>query len=431
MMRDGHFDLDRAISALLSLLLAFVVWLATSRDARPIDDVQSFPRDGGIEATFENGPEGFVPYAPNEPRISVQIRGIRGGIQSLGPTDLRAVVDLRAIESGAEDTEHVLPVQVECERCGRLGIRAGAPTPSEIAVRLDRVIEEPRRVFLELPDSVSEERVLIERDATPATVTVFGASRQIRRLARVVAVVPLALGADPGQRSYRSLPLRMLDAQGNALDDIAASPERVDARVTIGERGVSLPVVARIVGELPEGYYLFGFEYEPHSVRVLGAGADLAPVLDEGQVATEEIELGGFTTDQTLAVALDMPQTLRAEGLPNGTITVTLNVRALPGSRPIDVSVEAIGIRSDRSATVSPATVRVLVSGPQPVLDALEPGDVRAVVNAAGLSPGRHRLSVEVRTPVTLEALSVTPDAIELVITAAESDEEQGGTSTP
>ncbi len=428
-MTGRRFNFDRALSALLAVLLAFVVWLATSRDARPIDDIPTFPRDGGVEPSFLNSPAGFVPYAPNDPRITVDLRGLRDGIQALGPTDMRTVVDLRAIESGDEALEHVLSVRVECEPCGRLGIRVGDPIPGEVAVRLDRVIEETRRVFLELPKEIDEERVLIDRVTAPESVTVTGPSRQIRRLTRVVAVVPLALGSELGPRAFRALPLRMLDSQGEVLEGIASEPERIDAQVTIGERGISLPVVPRFLGEIPEGYFLAGFDYDPHSVRVLGAGTELAPVLDEGQVVTEEIELTGFTTNQTLDVALALPPTLRVEGLPDGTITVTLEVRALPGSRPIDVDIEAIGVRTGLSMTASPSTVRVLVSGPQPVLEALEAGDVRAVVSATGLAPGRHRLTVEVRAPATLEALSVTPDIVEIIITS--DDVQDAGATAP
>lgn len=415
-MTEQGFTLDRALSAVLAILLAFVVWLATSRDARPIDDVPTFPRDGGIEPTFVNAPEGFVPYARDDPRVTVALRGLRDGIQALGPADLRAVVDLRSLEASDADGEHVLPVRVECAACGGLGIRVGQPVPAEVAVRLDRVIEESRRVSIELPKDAEEERVLVDRFAHPASVTVEGASRQLRRLARVVAVVPLAPDSELGPRAFRSLPLRMLDAQGTDLDGLVAQPERIDAQVTIGERGISLPVVPRFLGGVPDGYFLAGVNYDPRSVRVLGAGVELAPVLDEGQVVTEEIDLADFTTDQVLAVALELPETLRVEGLPEGTITVTLEVRAVPGSRPVDVDVEAIGLRPEISVAVSPSAVRVLVSGPQPALDALEVGDVRAVVNASGLRPGRHRLPVEVRTPASLESLSVTPDMVEIVI---------------
>ena len=432
MMQAGRLDIDRALSAVLALLLAFVVWLATSRDSRPIDSMPTFPREGNVELLFLNVPEGFEPYAPNGPSLTVSLRGLRAGIQVLGPADVTAVVDLKSVDEEGVGDEHVLPVRASCSRCGRLGVRIGAPKPREIAVRLDALKSISKTVSFDLPPAADEERVLIQSNAIPPQVSITGASRQIDRLDHVMAIVPLQVGSDAGASSFDSLKLRMLDSTGTAIEGLIAQPSRVDAQVTIGERGVSLQVVPRLTGEVPDGYFLAGFDYEPHSVQILGAAAQLAEILEEGLVGTEEIDVTGFTTDQVLDVALALPAEVRTDRLPNRTITVTLKVSALPGSTPIDVPVEAIGVRGDRIVSISPATVRVLVSGPRPVLDALESGDVRAIVDAQGLGPGKHRLTIEVRAPVTLKALSVTPDVVELVIESDDgADKEEEGTNVP
>jgi YbbR domain-containing protein len=79
--------------------------------------------------------------------------------------------------------------------------------------------------------------------------------------------------------------------------------------------------------------------------------------------------------------------------------------------------VEIGGLANEYTATVSPLTVDVIVSGPLPVLDTLTRQDVLVTVDLSGLGPGTHQVIPKVEiliSNVTVE--SILPNTIEVVI---------------
>ena len=74
-------------------------------------------------------------------------------------------------------------------------------------------------------------------------------------------------------------------------------------------------------------------------------------------------------------------------------------------------------------ATVSPRVARVLVSGRQPVLSAMDSDDISVTLDLSGLGPGTHRVALRVELPVGAEGVrvrSTTPP--EIVVTVSERD---------
>lgn len=413
-MKPRPVNLDNVLSIVLSLLLAFVIWLATSKSARPIETLP-VSADGGVSVALRNPPPGYAPTIAGDDRVVVVMRGMDSGLDRIGPTDLSAFVDLRGAKPEPGGAAVGFDVQVDCARCRRLGVVVEEVRPTRINIRYDRIISDDRPVMVELDGGSNGGLRIIRAESDPETVTVSGASLELQRADSVVARIEEPQSPSVGTPLTISAPVFAVDAAGTVLENVTIEPPAVSVRVVFGQRGVPLPVLVRTTSQPPNGFFLAGMEHEPHEVRVLGARDALEPLISQGYVQATEIDVSDFATDQVLSVPLELPDRVTVDGLPDSAITVALTVRALPGSLPLDVPVEVIGRDLPEDYTVAPEIVRVLLSGPQPVLDALEPGAVRALVDLSGRREARFRVAVEVRAPRTLEVLSVTPDSAEVV----------------
>jgi YbbR domain-containing protein len=76
------------------------------------------------------------------------------------------------------------------------------------------------------------------------------------------------------------------------------------------------------------------------------------------------------------------------------------------------------GLKRGQTATISPDSVEVILSGPLPSLQNLAADDVQVIVDVAGLAAGVHQLKP--RVPVVSGALrvqNIVPDTVQITLT--------------
>ena len=97
-----------------------------------------------------------------------------------------------------------------------------------------------------------------------------------------------------------------------------------------------------------------------------------------------------------------------------------VSIAAIESSLAVSLPVEVIGLTPGLLVIISPATVDVILSGPVPILDALEPGDIRLLVDLTDYDAGTYQLIPVVDfLPEQVEKVSVLPSTVEVIITAA------------
>jgi YbbR domain-containing protein len=85
----------------------------------------------------------------------------------------------------------------------------------------------------------------------------------------------------------------------------------------------------------------------------------------------------------------------------------------------VEVTPEAQGLGPGLAANVSPETVQVILGGPLPVLEALEAGDVRIVLDLFKLPIGTHQIEPQVVVPERVTAQSINPATVQVEILAS------------
>jgi YbbR domain-containing protein len=129
-------------------------------------------------------------------------------------------------------------------------------------------------------------------------------------------------------------------------------------------------------------------------------------------IYTERIDLSGRTEDFTTFARLatiDGVTILSAQ-----TIEVSISIEANIVQRTYDsVPVEFLSQNPEYEGATEaiPSQVTVVLTGPQPLLDALTLADISAVVDMTGLGPGRYDRPVT----VTVNVPEIDPDDIRVL----------------
>ena len=384
-MRVARWFMRNAGTFLFSFVLALIVWVSAVWAQDP-SEVRPYPSPVIVQAEGLGKDMMVVKGLPRSVRVSLRApRSLWPQIIS-DPDSVSAFVDLSGLAPGV----YTVPVKV---RLAYKPVQLVEVTPARIEVVLDYKASKEFPVRVLLSGQGATGYYAAAPLATPGSIVVSGAAGQVSRVSRVVAKVSIE-----GARGTikRSVALQALDSEGNPVSGVSLSPSRVDVLVPVrqlgGYRDVAVKVVLR--GRVANGYRITNVTVSPPVVTVFSQ--DPKRVRDlPGFVETEPLDISGATDDIDARLKLALPQGVSVVG--DETVLVQVGVAAIESSITMTVPVEVTGLAPGLSAEVSPKTVDVILAGPLPVLDGLQPSAVRAVVDLSTYdSPGVYQIAPQV-----------------------------------
>ncbi|HEX7588635.1 MAG TPA: hypothetical protein VF478_09995, partial [Anaerolineae bacterium] len=136
-----------------------------------------------------------------------------------------------------------------------------------------------------------------------------------------------------------------------------------------------------------------------------------------GFVETVPIDITGGTADVSRRAVLSLPEGLSV--LNNEGITVQVSVTPILGGQTVRRKVTIQGLARGLTASVSPDSVDVIISGPVPTLQALGPEDVQISVDSTGQTPGVYVVKPRVlQVPDPLKVQSIVPETVQVTVLA-------------
>jgi YbbR domain-containing protein len=199
---------------------------------------------------------------------------------------------------------------------------------------------------------------------------------------------------------------------------VSVQPTSVHASLPIAQQGGyrDLAVKVMITGKLASGYRLNNITAAPLTVTVFSENIPLIESLP-GYVETSMLDLSGASNNIDTQLSLNLPNGVLLIG--DQVVSVQIEIVPVEDSRPVAFrQVEVIGLETGLSAAISPATVDVILAGPLPVLNSLQPADVHVRVDLTGLAVGTYQLIpnvVAAEPGVTVQ--SILPGTVEVTIT--------------
>ncbi len=391
-------------SLILALILAVTVWVVATNDENPSREA-FFPDALPIE--FTSRAEGLVVYHQSIDSVRLKVRAPQASWDQLRPGSFHVIADLKSLDAGPHKVK--LKVQIEDSR---VAVTAIEPVDT-VDVQLERLKSREMDVHSDVLDGAPPGFTFKSPVITPTQVTLEGPAVLVDQVNEVVADVYLRGSKTQIEREVTAL---ARDAQGNLVQGITVTPATVDVKVQVeqrvGYKDVSIKTILK--GAPAPGYWVSNITVTPSSATIVGSPVAMAKVA--GFVETVPIDITGATADVTRKAVLSLPEGVSV--LNNEGVTVQVSVTPILGGQTVRRRVTLQNLTRGLSASLSPDSIEVILSGPLPSLQSLGADNAQVVIDATGLTPGTYVLKPHVTSlPESLRVQSMVPDSVEVTVT--------------
>jgi YbbR domain-containing protein len=399
--------LFRNLSTLIiAFVLALAVWVSAVTAADP-DEVRAYPQPVKLEIIGQDPGLVIVGTLPKE--ITITLRAPHSIWNELATSDgqVRAILDLSGLVAGKHNVSVQIQVKVR-------PVRVVSYSPNTLGFALEPLATKTISIQLAVR---GEPAIGYQAGAAvldPEQIVISGPQSQIERVARIQADLSIA-GVRQDIQSI--LPLHVLDANGQVINELVINPGTVQVGLPItlqgGYRDIAVKVAVR--GQIAGGYRLTNISVFPPVLTVYSGNPAIVNDLP-GFVETEPLNLNGESQNIDTRLKLTLPAGVSVVG--EQTVHVQVGVAAIEGSLSLSgIPIDVIGLAPGLQAHISPTLVDVILTGPLPVLDKLTPDDVKFVVDLTGLESGTHQATPQPQIQIAdIRVQSLNPGTIEVII---------------
>jgi YbbR domain-containing protein len=391
---------------LWALALSVAVWIAAVTAADP-DETRQLPYPVPVEIVGQD--PGLVINSTIPKEVEVTLRAPQSVWNDLDddPSLVHVILDL----SGLSDGEHVTELQIQVDA---RPVQILSTSPKSVPFTLESIATKPLPVDVTLVGEAAIGYQFGEGVIDPMEVIVAGAESQVEKVVRTRISVDLD---NVRENIDRTLTVEALDENGEPVEGITVSPESIHVSLPVSQQGGYRDVAVKVImaGRVANGYRLTDISVFPPVVTLYAANPELVSNLP-GVVETSPLDLQNAKDDINTRLTLNLPEGVTIVG--DQTVLIQTGVSAIQSSITLgNQEVEITGLGTGLTATVSPLTVDVIVSGPLPLLDTITFQDVRITVDLTNLEPGTHQVIPKIEVLISdVIVESILPNTIEVVI---------------
>ena len=403
--QNSHWNrfADRLGTLLISVVLALIIWLIATNQQNPL--IQNpFPERIPVSVRGLDGSTQPIQDL-SDVQAEIIIRAPQRSWNTLNARDFSAYIDLTDLGPG----EHEIEVQVK-------GVNPQVDIvdvePAVLRVQLDEVVTKDLPIQPVVIGAPAESYIAQTPIVEPITVTVSGPKTLVTQVTSAKA--PIRLDSAKSQVVNDKVTIDLDDAQGNRVRQVVSDPLTVKVVVPIEQQAGRKEVAVRpnLTGEPPRGYRLSSVKVTPSTVVLEGDSATLAGV--PGFVETAELSLTEATESVQSRIELVLPDGVTARD--GATVSIDATITPIQSGSTLKQKPVIQDLGAGLDASVALDTVEVILSGPQPLLESMDPDDMLVILDLTGLLAGSHAVKPEVVLPTGIREEGVLPETVEVVI---------------
>lgn len=381
---------------LLSLALAVSLWAFVTEEENP---TRTDFLPGAIPVETVNVPGGLAVASLSEAAVSVRVSAPDDTWDDLTIEDFRAIADL----STAKARENTVTLRFRSER---RRVEVVEVVPPRVTVTLEPITAKVVPVMVKLIGAPPLGYSTVSGRTTPDQVEVTGAESLVALVEEAVADVNVQGVRVSLEQVFTLVPR---DGRGGDIEGVTLNPDTVEVVLPVVQREITqvFVVMPLLQGAPSDGFVATSVKVEPPFAVITGTIEALQSLR---MVATDEVDVGGATSDVVRAAKLRLPSDLTIEG--SDTVTVLVSVSPARGEIRLGITPTIEGLEPGIRAELATVLVEVSVAGELPVLRALSPASLAAVIDASGLREGQHVLPVQVTVPPGLQMVGVEPATV-------------------
>lgn len=274
----------------------------------------------------------------------------------------------------------------------------------------EETVERGLRVPLELLQVPAGLELTGEVPAT-VDVRVRGGSGTLSRVSTgdVVAVLDLR-SARSGRRLFPLTPEQVRTPFG--VEVVQVQPSAL-AMAFESSASRQVPVVPAVDGRPAAGYVVGPMTSDPKTVEVIGPESAVRRVTE---ALTEPVSVSGAREEVRQSVILGLiDPSLRLKNARAATVTV--QIVPAPLERPLHGRpVHLRNVPGTLQAQAIPSAVDLMLRGSREALARVEPDDIAAYVDLAGLGPGQYSLTVHADSSPEVGVTRIEPSSVQVRI---------------
>ena len=419
---------------LISLLCAFLVWLAVVNVANPIQTKSiEVPVNITNEEVLESS--NLTYEIEGKSTVTILVSARARDIYRFTSEDFKAYADLSELYSvtGAVPvTVEVLDDEQYLTSNGE-GVKYEVKAPGTVHIKTEELQTKRFALVYHVTGTPAGDKDYLPGKVklTPNYAYVRGPVSQIGQISSVG--VEIDIDGKDSDLSGTAVP-KFYDANDNELT--------LSSAVTIlgGDISYELTMLKvkklaldfQVSGQVADGYRMTGVECDVDRVSVAGLRSVLAH-MNMLLIESPELSAEGLTADKkcTIDLAEFIPPGLDLAGMDNTSVTVTLKVEQL-GNRTYTIDSKDIqlkGASEEYTYELADGTAPLTVRGLKEDLDSLSPDKMSLSVDVSGMSPGMHTavLSYQLDDAYSLVGTPSITLEVKKKASETESEEEEKG----
>lgn len=265
---------------IICLLMAIVLWFFIINEQNPMSE-GSYT----VPIVVENLDSQYI--TSNVPKtVYVRLSGPRNTIINVGPSDIKAYIDL----SDAQEGEMSAPVRIEIPAGTEL--KKQSMTSADIMVDVYTVRE--LALTPHLVGQTKNDIFVSSLKVVPEKVVISGARRLVKQVEQAVVEIPVEDRIDDFSIMA---PIRLVAADGSRVEGLEMTPWQSNIRISIGHNAVTkdIPVYVTTEGDVSSSVSLKEIKINPNTVAVKG---DANILKNLSRIDLPPIDISGLKQDK-------------------------------------------------------------------------------------------------------------------------------------
>ena len=372
---------SRWVYILLSVLLGIAFWMYIRTVQDTASDFTIYNVPVQITNSRALNERGLTVAELSQDTVSVTVNAPVSVQYNLNRDNVTASVDVSSItEAGTYELNITRRLPTNVDTTGAF-FPANQPDQT-VTVTVDTLTTETMNVEVRLEGNVADGYQAGTPMADPETVTVSGTPDAVAQVRRVVAVLQ---AEDLDQSFAGSLPLVMLDADGNEITgtNVALSQDTAYVTMTVGVvKEVDLTVNLIDGGGASADNGTVTVDIQPKTITVVGTEEELSALTE---ISLGSIDLAQVIGTSTITMPIELSPTLEnADGVTEAQVTITVSGLE---TRSFDVTnISVINVPEPYGADLVTTTRTVVVRGSASVLDQIDASQLRIVADLSDVA---------------------------------------------
>lgn len=383
----------------VSLVLAFVIWMAIVNISNPVVSGQPFtiPVDVRNEEILDNANLTYEIVEKDSVTVNYQVNTRNSSL--FRASDFSAYIDLKDYN----DVTGAVPITIEVNKNKESLIRDGEVTAKPMVLHVKTEAMQNKKFDLKV-NYVGE-----VEDGYASGITTLSSDYVVARGPESVIGQIASIGVEISREGANAdlegdVVPKCYDANDKELTDLGdkltITPNTIHYNMAI-LKAKELTLNFEVKGTVAPGYRFTGVDSDLKSVPVVATKSVLASV-NALSIADDKLTIEGATADKVIHLDLNnyLPPSTAIVPNAQSEVTVTLKVEPLT-TKSYTLNLAELASRGtdpDYEYTFSRDSVDVNIRGLKEDLDTLDVSDLNAVLDMTGLEPGTHpgKLAFEV-----------------------------------